>query len=342
MNIFSEIQGLKEENMTSAVLRMLLLQSHQLRDAFLELLSRESKQGPIFSVSKFSCETELHTYDEKYGRGRVDFVLETDKFLIGVENKIRADFQPNQPHKYIESLKERSKKFFKNGGVSEDLNTILVIMAPQSRLNQIKDNIGKMTDISDSDKNIFLFISWDEVITSFQKVLDKCDNITQIYFNDLSEYMMSIISIFPNYKVTFPHLRNSFEQYGNPFQRDFVGRIWRFFPKPGKRISQGVEWCGYYFNYPQSSSDIVNQCWYGFIPPSQLINPPSHYKSAELVIVVPYDKLIEDQCLTPVELKNKNFSAAGIGKDKAFIVNFDINWDSPELWEEMIEKYFTV
>lgn len=329
MNFLNEIQGLKEENLSSAVIRMLLLQSHQLRDAFIDLLSLKSKQGPIFVMSKFSCVTELSTHDDNHGKGRIDFVLETDEFLIGVENKINAGFQDGQPAKYITTLKNKSYKQYKDGS-EVSLKTMMAILAPGSRIKQISEDITKLPQ---EDKDIIGIISWEEVIKAFSDAIGSCDNISQVFFNELKEFMLGRISFLPSFKKYYPHFRNNFVPMGNQYQSIFVGRLWKYFPDNGPRMSASGTWCGYYFNYGKK----YKQSWYGFVDTkTQLKNYSGRYP-AEFIIAVPFDiSAIKHEKLIPVELTNNNFTAAGVRNDNAVIVDFDINWDDPEKWKEII------
>lgn len=332
MNFLNEIQGLKEENLSSAVIRMLLLQSHQLRDAFIDLLSSKSKQGPIFVTSRFSCVTELPTHDDSHGRGRIDFVLETDEFLIGVENKINAGFQEGQPVKYINTLKNKSTKQYKDGSV-DLLKTMMAILAPESRIKQISEEVAKL---SQEDRDIIGIVSWQEVIKAFGDAINSCDNISQVFFNELKEFMIGRISFMPSFKAYYHHFRNNFIPMGSQFQSILAGRLWKYFPDPGPRLSASGSWCGYYFNYGKKHK----QCWYGFVDTKTQLKDYSGKNPAEFIIAVPFDiSDIKHDKLIPVELTGRNFTDAGVCNDSAIIVDFDINWDDPEKWEEIISCF---
>jgi len=53
MNLFEELQGRGNEELTSAVLRFLILRSQETREIFTNLVSRNSQQGPIVMYEEF-------------------------------------------------------------------------------------------------------------------------------------------------------------------------------------------------------------------------------------------------------------------------------------------------
>src|SRR5712692_6695611 len=55
MNLFSEIEGLRGENLTTAILRVLLLRSQDLRERFIRLVSDNCRLGPLTLGEHFSC-----------------------------------------------------------------------------------------------------------------------------------------------------------------------------------------------------------------------------------------------------------------------------------------------
>jgi hypothetical protein len=88
MNLFKEIEGLSGEPMVSALLRLVILRSQEIRDEIVRLISAKSPIGPVTSSSHFSCYAEYPTFDQVAGQGRIDIVLELDDAVIGIENKL--------------------------------------------------------------------------------------------------------------------------------------------------------------------------------------------------------------------------------------------------------------
>ncbi|MBM3334082.1 PD-(D/E)XK nuclease family protein, partial [Candidatus Sumerlaeota bacterium] len=104
MNLLEELDGLQGENLASAALRFLVLQSNPCKNALLETLNKVSPIGPLTSTSHFSCYREYATSSEESGAGRLDLVLELDQAVVGIEAKLLAEFQPEQPTKYKEDI----------------------------------------------------------------------------------------------------------------------------------------------------------------------------------------------------------------------------------------------
>ena len=61
MNLLAELEGLSGENLTTAVLRLLLLRSQEIREEFLRLVSAHSRVGPLTVDSHFACILEHST-----------------------------------------------------------------------------------------------------------------------------------------------------------------------------------------------------------------------------------------------------------------------------------------
>jgi len=66
MNILSEIEGLRGEDLSSAILRLILIRSQEFREEFLDLLWRGNDEQ-IVCKSVFKCEREVITDVEGTG-----------------------------------------------------------------------------------------------------------------------------------------------------------------------------------------------------------------------------------------------------------------------------------
>ena len=106
MDVFSEIEGLSGENLGSALFRYLIFNSYEVRDSVITLFSDRSPIGPISYTSHFACRTEYPTSHKEFGDGRLDILIQLDDVVIGIENKFFAQFQENQPKKYVQTLKK--------------------------------------------------------------------------------------------------------------------------------------------------------------------------------------------------------------------------------------------
>ena len=143
MSIFSEVEGLSGENLSSALLRYLIFNSSEVRDAVFSYLSDESPSGPISYASHFACTTEYPTTDESFESksGRLDILIQTDNMAIGIENKFFAEFQEGQPQKYLKSLADVSESLSKIS--HSEVRPVLYVLCPESRKTEaMKKTLG--------------------------------------------------------------------------------------------------------------------------------------------------------------------------------------------------------
>lgn len=319
MNLLSELENLAGENLCSAVLRLLLLRSHEIRTLFLDLLSREYRSGPLRLGSHFACLREQFT-DDSGRRGRLDILIETSNAVIGLENKLHAGFQEGQPHKYFTTIEQYSK------GLSELRKTqyrpIIAVLAPQSRTEEIKSIIG--------NEEHFLIIKWEELFDYLSRAEPHLDHKTKILLQELQSYVYQQITVFPDFTRQFPHLRRKFEPRGTPLQRELVGKLWQFFPDPGSRLSSGNSWVGYYFTEPSKGT----HAWYGFVPEKEIKSGVKN--TAELIIATSFMVPFQDPPFREIEL-TAGPKFIGASEIHAWAVDFDENWHTPEVWREKLK-----
>jgi hypothetical protein len=322
MNLLSELEGLSGENLCSATLRLLLIRSHDLRERFVELLSRECRSGPIRLDSHFSCILE-HPTDDSGRWGRLDLLLETSDAVIGLENKLYAVFQEGQPHKYLRTIVKHADGLAKLR--RSDFRPIVAVLAPRNRLKEIAHIIGL-------DER-FLMLAWEDLLDDLMEAQLHIDSMTQVLFQGLESYIHQQIALLPDFPKWVPHLKRRFDSKGTPLQREVVGKIWQFFPDPGRRLSCGDSWVGYYF----TDSFFGTRGWYGFVPQREISHNARN--SAELVIATSFPVLFKNPPFRPIKI------AAGprfIGASEiyAWAVEFEDSWSSPDVWRQSLKPLF--
>jgi len=320
MNLFSEIEGLHGENLASAVLRLLILRSVELRDAFVRLLSRRSPVGPLSCRDTFGCKCEAHTEDAEEGSGRVDLLLEVDETVIGVENKFHAEFQPGQPHKYLDHLRQQAE------GLSSlrrrEPRYFLVVLAPEAREEESKENL-----VDDSQCT---FLSWEDTQEALLECRERLDRETLVILDVFCAYLRDRLAFLPELEEWLPHLRREFPPRGSSFQRYMLGSIWQFFPDQGPKLGSGKTWAGYYF----WDSLKEPRGWFGFVP-SSVIDPPRH-GGAELIIATSVKVDLDPKWFKPVSITGPAALGAG-DEERSWIVDFGPEWNSPSIWRERLE-----
>lgn len=319
MNFLSELQGLSGENLCSATLRYLLIRSQDLRERFINLISRENRTGPIMLGSHFSCTLEEAT-EESGRRGRLDLFLEMSDSVVGIENKLHAKFDGGQPHKYLSTVSQRAtdlasirRKHFKG---------VVAVLAPKSRHTEIKAVIGESEGL--------LALTWEEILNDFTSTAELLDSETKVLLYALDSYIRQQIFLFPEWARWTPHLRRSFDRGGSLLQRTVVGKVWQFFPDAGGRLSSGATWCGYYF----TDRSLNTMGWYGFVPKDEVVHGARN--EVEFIVAVSFNVTFSENIFREIKLKRgSNF--IGSRKIYSWAIELDDLWSQPEYWRHNLQ-----
>lgn len=326
MNLFRDIEGKKGEELTSAVLRHLLLRSSGIREILIKKISGESRQGPLSMESRFSCTREEATEDKDKKRGRLDLVLETDDAIIGIENKIFAGWQDGQPGKYLGSLREKAESLQKMTG--REVRHLLTVLVPSSREIEAKEKVIGV-------EQHCVVITWEVILDEMEKQVGSLDPSSAAILHSLKEFILGIIGFMPEFKHWLPHFRRGWISKGNSYQNQLVSSIWRFFPDSGPRLGAGDTWLGYYFALQLKAE----RGWYGFVQRSSLTDlegktlPGMQDHQAELVVATSFPINSFSKNFLQVKVNHKNF--LGLGPERevfCWVVGFNEQWEAPSKW----------
>lgn len=278
MNLFNEIDGKKGEQLTSAVLRFLLLRSEPLRESVIQLISDQSRVGPVILDSHFGCQLEVSTKDTVTDQsGRLDILIETDDMLIGIENKLTAAFQEDQPKKYLDTLDKTKSKLSELRGKS--YGCFVAILAPNDRESEIKAIIQKNEQNNEQDYGKCIFIAWENVLNGIGETYEALDSITLAVSKSFVEYTRGLVSLFHDFDKWGCHLwhqRPSGDSVIHcKFLHDMVAKI---LEKQSSRTS-GNGYTGYYFYW---NADRETKGWIYFVSKDRLLQDAKH--EAELLI----------------------------------------------------------
>ncbi len=317
MNIFIETEGLQGEDLATAIIRVLLLRSQELRESLIRLVSNASILGPVLLSSHFSCLLQYATEDKASGRrGRLDLLIETDDSVIGIENKLYAAFQEGQPHKYLGSVKKYAEGLA-NLRTIESLQYSVVVIAPRSRLFNVKEKIK-------SDDHLTV-ITWEDVLEAFSEAAVRVDSTTHMILNSFMEFLKEKIAFIPRFKDWVPHLKRRFDDDGTPIQRTLVTKLRDFFPDPGSSLSHGETWVGYYF----CSASKDYSAWYGYVRSGVEIEDGVENKS-ELIIATSFNLSLPAKEFRPIKLRSRAF--LGTQELHSWAINYNHDWEKPEKW----------
>jgi hypothetical protein len=323
MDIFSQIEGLSGENLGSSLLSYLILNSHEIRDSIISLLSEKSPVGPIKHASHFACRTEYPTSSES-GNGRIDILIQLDDTVIGIENKFFATFQGEQPEKYIETIQTVSKHL---GEINySEVKYVIFVICPDFRKMEAKNQVRHLEQVE--------VVTWEEVLKRLECVEEISNPVAKIIRNEFVGYLKNNFSFIRDFERNAPHLRKKFPDKGTVFQGQIAAKLSSMLPGSGRRLSNGKTWIGYYF---YDNSEVDAKGWVGFVPRSMFKSETEN--EAELIISSTYkpDKL--DDSFKEVTLYNDNFLPP-YENTHAWIIKFDENWIRLEVWRDKLSPFW--
>lgn len=326
MNLLLDIQNKKGEELATAMLRYLMLNSSNIRNAIIEVFSKNSPDGLVKINSHFSCYLERPTIKGEIPQGRIDMVIETDESVIGVETKLFSHFQDGQPQKYASTIRHIAKKIGEARG-GQDMNCYIAVLAPEQRRSEVNKIIIK--------DNIYQFIAWEEILASLEAVNGLSAEF-QFLLSEYVAYVNEYISFPKDFPIWISHAQREFEPNGTPIQWNFIRLISQFFPGSTK-MGSGDEWVGSYF-YPFEEHE--NWGWFGFLKGTRAVGS----KDAHSILVVTTNwlpKALEgeiDQYLVKEDVKN---SIGGMKKPHTWIINLESDeaWHAPETWRERLKPF---
>ena len=328
MNIFTEIEGLRGENLSSALLRLILLRSQDARLKFAGLLTDLTLHS--FGVRRrFSCTSEVGTSDPVRGGGRLDLMLEMDDALVGIENKFDANFQQDQPQKYLATLADQAEQLAKGGFIKAN-RYVLVVLAPRSRHADIQ---ARIRDLSPQERKHCHFLAWEDVLDALVPLAATQDPKSRELIGEFEGYVRQYLtqSIYERSSTWLATLTR-WTTYGSERHQEAVRQLWWLFKDVGaaNRISNGETWLGYYFR-------VRDPGWFGFVDASLIKegrSAPATYHEAEFVVVLGFDAPDPDRAIfKPIRMGMENW--CGAPEKKAWVVDLP-KLTSESKWREAL------
>lgn len=328
MNLLSQIEGLRGENLSSALLRFILMRSQDARTQLAELIT--GLVGESFStMNRFACSLETGTTDAIHGNGRVDLLVEMDDGLIGIENKFNAGFQDGQPQKYLKELSKIATTSADAGFIAKD-RYLLLILAPAERRREIQNRIAELTA---EEQEHCRFLSWEEMLEVLQEVLPTQDSKTKEVIQDFSGYVNRYLkkSFFNENRRWLESLRQ-WKPFGSERQQSVTADLWEFFPGTRNMPSSGDKWRGYYFNGG----------WFGFVEKTAIAPSADanlNLFDAEFIVVVSFDPVVKPDpaIFHPISMVSKGFS--GAPEKAAYRVDI-VEMTSRDKWTDALRPFF--
>jgi len=264
MNLFEDIQWKNGETLASAALRYLLLRSPAYREKMISVVSRFSPVGPIRVNNCFSIMLEVQTeapdaVEEQRKYGFLDIVMETDDAVIGIENKFNAQFQPDQPKKYVLGLEKRAKALSPLRGGSDGRHCLLVL-GPKSRKSEVERTIR-----AQGIDECTAFLAWEHLLDELSNH-SSTDRVDEYLLQELRDYVNAQIGFPSDIRHILPHLRRPFARHGAQLQCQMVRSLWSIFDESlyAESYNWGQSPNSYYGYYLKQSAEAP-YLWYGFV-----------------------------------------------------------------------------
>lgn len=247
MQFLEIIEGKSGEDLTSAVLKFLLINSSTMRERFAERLRPRlpASRTPQFRDG-IICQNEVALVDNDES-GRIDLLIrEESGMVIGLENKFWAQFTPNQPAKYWPGLIAKA---------GAEASCRIVLLVPEAREEEVENHIRSQQL---TDKCIILF--WDHLRTDLSEVVrrDRSEVAAVAFF--LGEYVKKQVL---EVQISFSRQQfvGSGVTIGNDFHYEFLYKLKTCLPS-AERIAPAKSWIGVHFAVDPS---VPVKQWIGFL-----------------------------------------------------------------------------
>jgi hypothetical protein len=284
---------------------------------------------------EFSCHAEVYLKDANEtpgalgsASGRIDIIIQTDNGIIGVENKLDANFQSGQPDKYLSGLRELAKS---QDAIGKQKKYILVILAPRDRNAEIKAKISKCADSSH-----YVQLDWEELLAQLTNACSRnSDRISQTVIEQLNDYVINNRRLWPN-ELFAIHLQGTYDPSG--IHGDFIRKLTRIFPAKG-RLGTGQKTIGYHLDMSDvPASTATDLAWLGFIRRDQ-IEDGKYDTELIFATTLPKTQKPPSQFLRLVHVKNE------WGWPKPMTVwavdySDDDLWKRPDTWRSLFTFLF--
>lgn len=322
------IQGLKGEELTSAVLGYLLVHSPNCYRSFLESLGLDSsEEGQSPTEVATEVETRWDSHDPVRSiPGRLDLLVETGTRLIGVENKIWASFMEHQPLKYCAKLIDESHI----RGLRS--NPILAVLAPKAKEKSAKQALSQVGEIKQYASIETKIIYWSDLLQRLGAARYETEQISHVS-EELRKYIELRIWFSGPFADVFSEL-NNWDSEWNQSQKQLVSYLWYLFPSQGQRLNCTNRWLGY--SFLTDRDDVWG--WFGFVrPQTELLayDRLSRSNGAEFVLNFWREGQAPNRpgnAFIDVEFNQRSW------KDQGWLVDIDADWSTFLDWANNLSE----
>lgn len=315
MYFLETVEGTKGEEFTSAILKYLFINSDEFRRLFLDRIQQHFAASSLPSFKNgVICHTEVATMS---GDGFVDLVLTGDNVVLGIENKIWAEVQPDQPKKYLPTLQKLAEDRCGNGDAFK-----VVMLAPAQREKEIaKELLDQVVSPS-----VSILLDWQTVMKDLNTLAQDETGEVRCVAKAFHEYLAQRINDV-KINATKAKLLVGDVNPPNAFQVDFLYKVCGVFKDIGRIVGGGrtrSKWYGFSFGLAGKRVDYWARPWFGFCT-----------EGADVDLVV---QTHLEEFIPPTD----SFTASHYTKDGDvwLKVRFDEKDDSVPTWREKLQPLF--
>lgn len=328
MYFLETIEGARGELLTSALLKYALLNSSRFRAEFLKLIGGNfaDSQAPSFKdgvicYAEYTIDSKAADGEADDRRGFIDLLVVGDNTVLGIENKLWADFTPGQPKKYLDTL-QRIASETRQG--SQQMQWRLVVIAPEDRRNDIESHL-KEQGIQKSDS---IILDWEDVGEALQVCADESTSVDEAYLDMFIEYLQTQLADTNINIASEKIVGRGFARTDTVFHQDFLYKVRRLFHAPGRIVGARDSGQFYGFSFGLNGADIEarQRPWFGF------------WKEGDEVELVCQTLISDEAALAKAKFPIRSDSKPN---DRWLSIDYDPKRDTVEKWREHLESLFT-
>jgi hypothetical protein len=306
------------------------------------IATQSSHTSPLGMTRRFAARLEVPvpSDSDKRSTSYLDILMETDEAAVGIEAKFWAQFQPDQPKKYL-SVVEKAKKALSDMPPPSDARGVLVVLAPEGKLagGEAKERIREADVAGRASEIPCIGVPWERVLYHLKQLKGSGDlsPTVAVILDEFILFLETNLSLEVDFEGAYPFLRGQWHPRGSDHQMRMLWSLWGLFPGTSSRIGRFKDYMGYYFYSKGASSDQAIEGWFGFAENKILTTDNPSPNAAELIV----DISSKGSDITDLEIPLSDAfvpcDVAWPSKNrKTWIVSFDRSWKRKSKWAEEI------
>jgi hypothetical protein len=322
--------SLSGELFACRVVHYLLHRAPELRDGLLTAINRKITAVRLVGDQHFSCTREWSTSSSDGGsRGRVDILIEVDSAVVGVEVKLNASLNEDQPRKYVAEIGQHALQL---AGLRRlPIAAVMVLLVPAFHANRL----SLATLVENLERPVHqCVLTWDELFDEW-RACRPSDPVMGFVLSELEHLVGLQTGRLANFRELLPLLQHPLATSTSGAHEELVKWLWPAFRSdlsPGRtrlisrRDPSGQSWVGYYFF---GGSDPWG--WYGFV------DAATAGDDAEGPPVLLMGTTLSVRGLDPNVFRPISFAPNSFHEDASYWrIHIPQSWDRVDAWRERL------